>query len=51
MVIVGVPEKKAPLGVATLGSARRSIAVSVIGEIKESQKMFDFCRKHNISRI
>lgn len=49
MVVVGVPEKKTPLGVATLASARRSIAGSVIGGIKETQEMLDFCSKHNIS--
>jgi uncharacterized zinc-type alcohol dehydrogenase-like protein len=42
-------EKKTPLGVGPLHSARRSIAGSVIGEIKETQEMLDFCSKHNIS--
>ena len=28
---------------------RRSIAGSVIGGIKETQEMLDFCSKHNIS--
>ena len=49
MVVVGIPEKKTPLGAATLVSARRSIAGSVIGGIKETQEMLDFCSKHNIS--
>ena len=49
MVVVGVPEKKSPLGVATLGGGRRSIAGSVIGGIKETQEMLNFCSKHNIS--
>ena len=49
MVVVGVPEKKTPLGVGPLQSARRSIAGSVIGGIKETQEMLDFCSKHNIS--
>jgi uncharacterized zinc-type alcohol dehydrogenase-like protein len=49
MVVIGVPEKRTPLGVAALHSARRSIAGSVIGEIKETQEMLDFCSKHNIN--
>ncbi|MFZ0514029.1 MAG: zinc-binding dehydrogenase, partial [Candidatus Nitrosopolaris sp.] len=48
MVVIGVPEKKTPLGVGPLHSARRSIAGSVIGGIKETQEMLDFCSKHNI---
>jgi alcohol dehydrogenase (NADP+) len=49
MVVVGVPEKKTPIGAATLISSRRSLAGSVIGGIKETQEMLDFCSKHNIS--
>jgi alcohol dehydrogenase (NADP+) len=49
MVVVGVPEKKTPLGVATLQKPRRSIAGSVIGGIKETQEMLDFCSKHDVS--
>jgi alcohol dehydrogenase (NADP+) len=37
------------VGVGPLQSARRSIAGSVIGGIKETQEMLDFCSKHNIS--
>lgn len=49
MVLVGVPEKKSPLGFAALGDGRRSIAGSSIGGIKETQEMLNFCSKHNIS--
>ena len=42
-------EKKTPLGVGPLHSARRGIAGSVIGGIKETQEMLDFCSKHNIA--
>jgi uncharacterized zinc-type alcohol dehydrogenase-like protein len=49
MVVVGVPEKKTRIGAATLISSRRSLAGSVIGGIKETQEMLDFCSKHNIS--
>ena len=49
MVVVGAPEKKTPLGIATMQKPRRSIAGSVIGGIKETQEMLDFCNKHNIT--
>ncbi|HEY7569868.1 MAG TPA: NAD(P)-dependent alcohol dehydrogenase [Nitrososphaeraceae archaeon] len=49
MVLVGVPEKKSPLGFAALGGGRRSIAGSSIGGIRETQEMLNFCSKHNIS--
>ena len=49
MVVVGVPEKKTPIGAAILINARRSLAGSVIGGIKETQEMLDFCSNHNIS--
>jgi alcohol dehydrogenase (NADP+) len=49
MVVVGVPEKKTPIGNATLINARRSLAGYVIGGIRETQEMLDFCSKHNIS--
>jgi uncharacterized zinc-type alcohol dehydrogenase-like protein len=49
LVLVGVPEKKSPLGFAALGGGRRSIAGSSIGGFKETQEMLNFCSKHNIS--
>jgi uncharacterized zinc-type alcohol dehydrogenase-like protein len=49
MVVVGIPEKKTPIGAATLIGSRRSLAGSNIGGIKETQEMLDFCSKHNIS--
>ncbi|MBX7244964.1 MAG: NAD(P)-dependent alcohol dehydrogenase [Candidatus Sumerlaeaceae bacterium] len=48
MVVVGAPEKPAPLGVFPLIMARRSLAGSCIGGIQETQEMLDFCGKHNI---
>jgi alcohol dehydrogenase (NADP+) len=36
------------VGVATLQKPRCSIAGSVIGGIKETQEMLDFCSRHNI---
>jgi alcohol dehydrogenase (NADP+) len=49
MVVVGIPEKKSPIGVSTLINGRRSLAGSVIGGIQETQEMLDFCSKHNLS--
>jgi uncharacterized zinc-type alcohol dehydrogenase-like protein len=49
MVVVGIPEKKSPIGVSTLINGRRSLAGSVIGGIRETQEMLDFCSKHNLS--
>jgi alcohol dehydrogenase (NADP+) len=49
MVLVGVPEKPAPLDAMTLISKRRRIAGSAIGGIRETQEMLDFCGKHGIT--
>jgi alcohol dehydrogenase (NADP+) len=49
MVVVGIPEKKSPIGAYPLIIARRSLAGSVIGGIRETQEMLDFCSKHNLS--
>ena len=49
MVLVGVPEHAHPspnIGVLIFG--RRSIAGSLIGGIKETQEMLDFCAEHGI---
>jgi uncharacterized zinc-type alcohol dehydrogenase-like protein len=49
MVVVGIPEGKTPVGAFPLIEQRRSIAGSMIGGIKETQEMLDFCAKHNIA--
>ncbi len=49
MVVVGLPEKETPIGAYSLISARRSLAGSVIGGIRETQEMLDFCSKNNIA--
>ncbi|MFZ0897413.1 MAG: zinc-binding dehydrogenase [Candidatus Nitrosopolaris sp.] len=48
-VVVGLPEKETPIGAASLINARRSLAGSVIGGIRETQEMLDFCGKNNIA--
>lgn len=49
MVVVGLPEKETPLSASSLIDTRRSLAGSVIGGIRETQEMLDFCNKHNIT--
>lgn len=49
MVVVGIPEGSIPLFPLALIGCRRSLAGSLIGGIKETQEMLDFCGKHNIT--
>jgi uncharacterized zinc-type alcohol dehydrogenase-like protein len=48
-VIVGVPDKPIPVAALPLIMGRRSIAGSLIGGIRETQEMLDFCGKHDIA--
>lgn len=49
LCLVGVPEHPHPSpGVFNLIFKRRAIAGSLIGGIKETQEMLDFCAEHNI---
>ncbi|MBS1962571.1 MAG: NAD(P)-dependent alcohol dehydrogenase [Bdellovibrionales bacterium] len=49
MCLVGVPDKAPELQAFPLISGRRSVAGSLIGGIKETQEMLDFCAKHGIT--
>ena len=49
MVLVGVPENDIPVGAFSLIGGRRSLAGSLIGGIKQTQEMLNFCGKHNIT--
>jgi uncharacterized zinc-type alcohol dehydrogenase-like protein len=49
MVVVGIPEKKIPIGAFPLVAGRRSLAGSSIGGIRETQEMLDFCGQHNLT--
>ncbi|WP_421402478.1 NAD(P)-dependent alcohol dehydrogenase [Agrobacterium fabrum] len=48
MVLLGVPEHAIPVHAFSVIPARRSLAGSMIGSIKETQEMLDFCGKHDI---
>ncbi len=48
MVILGVPEDDVPVKAVSMIPFRRSLAGSMIGGIKETQEMLNFCSEHNI---
>lgn len=48
MVLVGVPDKPIELMVENLIIPRRKLVGSLIGGIKETQEMLDYCAQHNI---
>lgn len=48
MTLVGVPDKAPELQAFSLIMGRRSIGGSLIGGMKETQEMLDFCAKHGI---
>jgi len=48
LTIVGASPTPFPLGVGSLLFRRRSLAGSIIGGIRETQEMLDFCAEHGI---
>jgi uncharacterized zinc-type alcohol dehydrogenase-like protein len=48
MVLLGVPPEPAPVSAFPLIMGRRSLSGSLIGGLKETQEMLDFCAEHNI---
>ena len=48
LILVGAPDKPTPLEPFPLILNRRRIAGSVIGGIRETQEMLDFCAMHTI---
>lgn len=48
MVILGVPSNPQPVGAGNLIFGRHCLAGSLIGGIRETQEMLDFCAKHKI---
>jgi len=49
LVVVGIPDKPLSIHPFPLVMMRRSYAGSLIGSIKETQEMLDFCSKHSIT--
>ncbi len=49
MTLVGAPEKPAPIAAFNLLFRRRRLAGSIIGGIRETQEMLDFCAEHGIT--
>lgn len=48
MIVVGLPPKASEVKAAKLLDNRRSIIGSMIGGMKETQEMLDYCAEHNI---
>lgn len=48
MILVGAPPNPVPVAAFSLIGQRRQLGGSLIGGIKETQEMLDFCGKHNI---
>ncbi len=49
MVLVGVPEAPTPLAAFPLIMRRRKLGGSLIGGIRETQEMLDFCAQHHVA--
>jgi uncharacterized zinc-type alcohol dehydrogenase-like protein len=49
LVLVGVPSDPLPVAMAPLIMARRSLSGSLIGGIRETQEMLDYCAGHGIA--
>jgi uncharacterized zinc-type alcohol dehydrogenase-like protein len=49
MILVGAPSAPTPLSAFPLILRRRKIGGSLIGGIRETQEMLDFCGKHNVA--
>lgn len=49
ITLVGAPEKPLAVSAFALLFGRRSLSGSLIGGLKETQEMLDFCGKHNIT--
>lgn len=49
LTIVGAPEHPLPVAAFSLIPGRKSFSGSLIGGIRETQEMLDFCGRHNIT--
>lgn len=48
-IVVGIPPEESSFSLGTLVQGRRTLAGSLIGGLKETQDMLDFCGRHNIT--
>jgi uncharacterized zinc-type alcohol dehydrogenase-like protein len=48
MVLVGLPDKPPVIAAGLLVSRRRTLAGSMIGGLRETQEMLDFCGEHGV---
>ncbi|ADO67923.1 Alcohol dehydrogenase, GroES domain protein [Stigmatella aurantiaca DW4/3-1] len=49
MILVGAPETPSKIGAFSLIGRRLKLGGSMIGGIRETQEMLDFCAKHNVA--
>lgn len=49
MIIVGAPPKPTPVSAFPFIMGRRSLVGSLVGGLKETQEMLDYCAEHNIT--
>ena len=49
MILVGMPDQPLPLAAGALIMGRRRLAGSLIGGIRETQEMLDFCAAHGVA--
>ena len=49
MILVGIPDQPAAVAAGVLIMRRRKLAGSLIGGIRETQEMLDFCAEHGIA--
>ena len=49
LVLVGAPEKPLEVSAFSLITNGRKLAGSMIGGIRETQEMLDYCAEHNVS--
>ena len=49
MVLLGIPDEPVPLAAFSLIRNRRQLEGSLIGGIRETQEMLDFCAEHGVA--
>jgi uncharacterized zinc-type alcohol dehydrogenase-like protein len=49
MILVGMPDQPVPFGAGALIMGRKRLVGSLIGGIRETQEMLDFCAEHDVA--